>query len=50
MWLNHLYGFIPENRIQLALALWNRADCPAPESTELYPDIDEDDDDAQSRA
>ena len=50
VWLNHLYGFIPENRIQLALALWNRADCPAPESTELYPDIDEDDDDAQSRA
>lgn len=50
VWLNHLYGFIPENRIQLALALWNRADCPAPESTELYPDIDEDDDDAQAAA
>lgn len=50
VWLNHLYGFIPENRIQLALALWNRTDCPAPESTELYPDIDEDDDDAQAAA
>lgn len=50
VWLNHLYGFIPENRIQLALALWNRADCPAPESTELYPDINEDDDDAQAAA
>lgn len=50
VWLNHLYGFIPENRIQLALALWNRADCPTPESTELYPDIDEDDDDAQAAA
>ena len=50
VWLNHLYGFIPENRIQLALALWNHADCPAPESTELYPDIDEDDDDAQAAA
>ena len=50
VWLNHLYGFIPENRIQLALALWNRADCPAPESTELYPDIDDDDDDAQAAA
>lgn len=50
VWLAHLYGFIPENRIQLALALWNRADCPEPESTELYPDIDEDDDDAQAAA
>ena len=50
VWLTHLYGFIPENRIQLALALWNRADCPEPESTELYPDIDEDDDDAQAAA
>lgn len=50
LWLNHLYGFIPENRIQLAEALWNKADCPAPESTELYPDIDEDDTDAQAAA
>lgn len=50
VWLTHLYGFIPENRIQLALALWNRADCPEPESMELYPDIDEDDDDAQAAA
>ena len=50
VWLAYLYGFIPENRIQLALALWNRADCPEPESTELYPDIDEDDDDAQAAA
>ena len=50
VWLGHLYGFIPENRIQLALALWNRADCPESESTERYPDIDEDDDDAQAAA
>ena len=50
VWLAHLYGFIPENRIQLALALWNRADCPEPESAERYPDIDEDDDDAQAAA
>lgn len=50
IWLHGLFGFIPENRIQLALALWNRADCPAPESAELYPDIDEDDDDAQQAA
>lgn len=50
LWLNHLYGFIPENRIQLAEALWNKADCPAPVSAELYPDIDEDDTDAQAAA
>ena len=49
-WLHHLYGFIPQNRIQLALALWKRADCPQPESTTLYPDIDKDDDDAQAAA
>lgn len=50
LWLNALYGFLPTNRIQLAEALWNRADCPAPQSTELYPDIDEDDTDAQQAA
>ena len=49
-WLHHLYGFIPQNRIQLALALWKLSDCPQPESTALYPDIDEDDDDAQAAA
>ena len=49
-WLHHLYGFIPQNHIQLALALWKRADCPQPESTALYPDIDKDDDDAQAAA
>ena len=47
-WLHHLYGFIPQNRIQLTLALWKRADCPQPESTALYPDMDKDDDDAQA--
>lgn len=50
IWLTELYGTVPQNRIQLALALWNRADCPAPESTVLYPDIDEDDTDAQAAA
>lgn len=49
-WLHHLYGFIPQNRIQLAIALWKRADCPQPESTALYPEIDKDDDDAQAAA
>ena len=38
------------NRIKLAVALWNKADCPAPVSTELYPDIDADDTDAQAAA
>ena len=50
IWLTELYGTVPQNRIQLALALWNRADCPTPESTVLYPDIDEDDTDAQAAA
>lgn len=50
IWLTELYGTVPQNRIQLALALWNRADCPTPESTVLYPDIDEDDADAQAAA
>ena len=50
VWLNHLFGFIPKNRIQLALALWHRAGCPEPESEELYPDIDEDNTDAQKAA
>lgn len=49
-WLNCLYGFLPIDRIQLAEALWNKADCPAPVSAELYPDIDEDDTDAQAAA
>lgn len=49
-WLNCLYGFLPIDRVQLAEALWNKADCPAPVSAELYPDIDEDDTDAQAAA
>lgn len=49
-WLNTLYGFVPTNRIQLAEALWNRADCPAPQSNALYSDIAEDDSDAQQAA
>ena len=50
LWLNAIYDFVPTNRIQLAVALWNKADCPAPVSTELYPDIDADDADAQAAA
>ena len=50
LWLESTFGFVPANRIELAMALWKRADCPAPESTELYPDIDEDDTDAQAAA
>ena len=50
LWLEGTFGFVPSNRIELAMALWKRADCPAPVSTELYPDIDEDDTDAQAAA
>lgn len=50
LWLESTFGFVPTNRIELAMALWKRADCPAPVSTELYPDIDEDDTDAQAAA
>lgn len=50
LWLEGTFGFVPANRIELAMALWKRADCPAPVSTELYPDIDEDDTDAQAAA
>lgn len=50
LWLENTFGFVPANRIELAMALWKRADCPAPVSTELYPDIDEDDTDAQAAA
>ena len=50
LWLESTFGFVPANRIELAMALWMRADCPAPVSTELYPDIDEDDTDAQAAA
>lgn len=50
LWLESTFGFVPANRIELAMALWKRTDCPAPVSTELYPDIDEDDTDAQAAA
>lgn len=50
LWLESTFGFVPANRIELAMALWKRADCPVPVSTELYPDIDEDDTDAQAAA
>ena len=50
LWLESTFGFVPANRIELAMALWKRADCPAPVSTELSPDIDEDDTDAQAAA
>ena len=41
---------MPSNRIELAELLWERADKPEPESTELYSDIDEDDTDWQKAA
>ena len=39
--LRNCYGlpYWPRNRSELALMLWEDADCPMPESTLLYPDI-----------
>ena len=49
-WLEGTYGYVPANRMELALGLWKRADCPAPVSTELYADIQQNDADAQAAA
>ena len=53
----HLYqkhsmglDYWPENRLNLAKAVWEKAGKPAPESTALYADIDADDADAQQAA
>ena len=49
--LVHMPGIIlPSNRAELALLIWEQADKPAPESEELYADIDEDDTDLQQAA
>ena len=47
-WLEGTYGYVPANRMELALGLWKRANCPAPVSTELYADIEQNDADAQA--
>lgn len=49
-WLEDTYGYVPANRMELALGLWKRANCPAPVSTELYADIGQNDADAQAAA
>ena len=49
-WLEGTYGYVPANRMELALGLWKRANCPAPVSTELYADIEQNDADAQAAA
>jgi len=49
-WLESTYGYVPANRMELALGLWKRANCPAPVSTELYADIGQNDADAQAAA
>lgn len=49
-WLEGTYGYVPANRMELALGLWKRANCPAPVSTELYADIGQNDADAQAAA
>lgn len=45
--LMHCYGlpYWPKNRSELALMLWKDADCPMPESTLLYPDVGQEEDD-----
>ena len=45
--LRHCYGlpYWPKNRSELALMLWKDADCPMPESTLLYPDVGQEEDD-----
>ena len=50
VWLNSLYGTVPANRQQLALALWEKAGKPAPASTVLFEDISADGADAQAAA
>lgn len=49
-WLEGTYGYVPANRMELALGLWKRANCPTPVSTELYADIGQNDADAQAAA
>lgn len=49
-WLEGTYGYVPANRMELALGLWKRANRPAPVSTELYADIEQNDADAQAAA
>lgn len=45
--LRNCYGlpYWPRNRSELALMLWKDADCPMPESTLLYPDVGQEEDD-----
>ena len=41
---------IPQNREELALLLWNKAECPAPADSTLYTDVDAADANAQASA
>lgn len=50
IWLDSIYGFVPTNRQQLALALWEKADKPQPQSSTFYSDISDEDADAQAAA
>lgn len=43
-------AYWPENRLELAKTIWEKAGRPVPESTALYDDIDADDNDAQQAA
>lgn len=50
VWLNSLYGMVPTNRQQLALALWEKAGKPVPASAVLFEDISADSADVQAAA
>lgn len=50
VWQESTFGYVPANRMELALGLWKHVGCPEPESTALYPDMDADDTDGQKAA
>ena len=47
VYMKGIWPVLPENRIELALALWHEADEPAAVNTTPYTDLKEDDADAQ---
>ena len=50
VYMKQIWPILPENRVELALALWHDAGEPAASDAALYTDIGEDDADAQAAA
>ena len=50
VYLTNVFGSVPANRQELALALWNKAGKPEPQSTVLYTDISAEAVDSQKAA